>query len=134
MKYWLEKNDIKMHSTHKKRKSVIAERVIRTLKDKINKYITSVWKNVYIDKLDDIVNECNNTYHRAIKIKPVNAKPSTYINSSKETNEKDSKFKIDDIVRISKYKNIFVGEEIIETFYEKVLHKKQIKKGLELNK
>ena len=42
MKYWLEKNDIKMHSTHKKRKSVIAERVIRTLKDKINKYITSV--------------------------------------------------------------------------------------------
>ena len=134
MKYWLEKNDIKMHSTHKKRKSVIAERVIRTLKDKINKYITSVWKNVYIDKLDDIVNECNNTYHRAIKIKPVNVKPSTYINSSKETNEKDSKFKIDDIVRISKYKNIFVGEEIIETFYEKVLHKKQIKKGLELNK
>ena len=80
------------------------------------------------------VNECNNTYHRAIKIKPVNVKPSTYINSSKETNEKDSKFKIDDIVRISKYKNIFVGEEIIETFYEKVLHKKQIKKGLELNK
>ena len=57
-----------MYSIHNKRKSVVAERFIRTLKNKIYKYITSVSKNMYIDKLDDIVNEYNNTYHRTIKM------------------------------------------------------------------
>ena len=51
-----------MYSTHNEEKSVIAERYIRTLKAKIYKYMTSISKNVYIDKLDDIVNEYNNTY------------------------------------------------------------------------
>ena len=55
MKSWLEKNAIEMYSTHNEGKSVIAERLIRTLKSKIYKYMTSVSKNVYIDKLDDIV-------------------------------------------------------------------------------
>ena len=64
-------------------------------------------KNVYIDKLDDIVNKYRNTYHRATKMKPVGVKPSTYIDSSKETNNGNPKFKIGDIVRISKFKNIF---------------------------
>ena len=64
-------------------------------------------KNVYIDKLNDIVNEYNNTYHRTIKMKPVGAKDDTYIDSSKEVNDKDSKFQVGDHVRISKYKNIF---------------------------
>ena len=67
----------------------------------------SISKNVYIDKLDDIVNEYNNTYHRTIKIKSTGVKSSTYIDSSKEINNKDPKFKIGDIVRISKHKNIF---------------------------
>ena len=62
--------------------------------------------NLYIDKLDDIVNKYNNTYHSTIKTKPVDVKSNTYIDSSKEIN-KDPKFKINDIVRISKYKNIF---------------------------
>ena len=62
---------------------------------------------MYIDKLDDIVNKYNNTYHRTIKMKPADVKPSTYFDSSKDINDKNSKFKIRDIVRISKYKNIF---------------------------
>ena len=68
-----------MHSTHNEGKSVFPERFIRILKTKIYKYITSVSKNVYIDKLNDIVNECNNTYHRTIKVKPVNVKNNAYI-------------------------------------------------------
>ena len=69
--------------------------------------MTSISKNVYIDKLDDIVNEYNNTYHRTIKIKPIDVKDSTYINIDKEVNDNDLKFKVGDHVRISKYKNIF---------------------------
>ena len=67
MKSWLEKNDIEMNSTHNEGKSVVAERFIRTLKNKIYKYMISISKNVYIDTLDDIVNEYNNTYHSTIK-------------------------------------------------------------------
>ena len=62
---------------------------------------------MYIDKSEDIVNKCNNAYHRTIKMKPVDIKPRTYVDSSKEINDKDPKFKIGDIARISKYKNIF---------------------------
>ena len=69
--------------------------------------MTSISKSVYIDKLDDIINEYNNTYHRTIKTKPIAVKGNTNIDSSKEVNDKDSKFKVDDHVRISKYKNIF---------------------------
>ena len=95
-----------MYSTHNEGKSVVAERFIRTLKNKIYKYMTSISKNVYIDKLDNIVNKYNNTYHSTIKMKPVDVKSSTYIDSGKEINDKDPKFKIGDAVRISKYKNI----------------------------
>ena len=69
--------------------------------------MTSISKNVYIDKLDDIVNECNNTYYTIIKMKPIDVKDNTYINTNKETNDKDAKHKVGDHVRISKYKNIF---------------------------
>ena len=96
-----------MYSTHNEGKSVVAEGFIRTLKGKINKYMTSIPKNVYIDKLDDIVDEYNNIYHTTIKMKPIDAKDNTYINTSKEINNKDSKFKVGDYVRISKYTNIF---------------------------
>ena len=74
MKWWLEKNDIEMYSTHSEGKSIIAERFIVTLKNKIYKYITSISKNVYIDKSDDIVNKYNNTYHSTIKMKPFDVK------------------------------------------------------------
>ena len=69
--------------------------------------MTSISKNVYSDKSDDIVNKYNNTYHKTIKMKPADVKSSKYIDSSKEINDKDPKFRIDNIVRISKYKNIF---------------------------
>ena len=96
-----------MYSTHNEAKSVVTERFIRTLKSKIYKYMTSITKNVYIDKLDDIVNKYNNTYHSTIKMKPVGVKSRAYINSSNEVNDEVPKFKIGDIVRISKYKSIF---------------------------
>ena len=96
-----------MYSIHNEGKSVVAERFFRTLKNKIYKYMTSFSKNVYIDKLDDIVNECNNPYHRTIKMKPVDLKDNTYIDLKKEVDDKDPKFKVGDHVRISKYKNFF---------------------------
>ena len=96
-----------MYSIHKEGKSVVVERFIRTLKNKIYKYMTSALKNVYINKLDDIVDEYNNTYHRTIKMKPVDVKDNTYIDFEKEVNNKDPKFKIGDHVRICKYKSIF---------------------------
>ena len=91
-----------MYSTHNECKSAVAEKFIRTLKNKI--YKTLISKNVYIDKLDDIVNKYNNTCHSTIKMKPVDVKSNTYIDSSKEINNKDPKFKTGDIVRLLKYK------------------------------
>ena len=139
-----------MNSIHNEGKSVTAERFIRTLKNKIYRYMTAISKNVYIDKLDDIVNKYNNTYHRTIKMKPVDVKDNT----QKDVNDKDTKLKVGDYVRISKYKNIFAegympnwseesfiiskikntvpwtyvindlnGEEVVRTFYEKELQK-----------
>ena len=69
--------------------------------------MTSISKNVYIDKLDHIINEYNNIYHRTIKIKGIDVKDNAYVNIRKEANHKDPKFKVCDHVRISKYKNIF---------------------------
>ena len=115
-----------MYSIHNEERSVVAERSFRTLKTKIYKYMTSISKNVYINKLDDIVNEYNNTYHRTIKIKPADVKNNTYIDSTelhsnKEVNDKDPKFKVGDHVRILKNKNIFAkgnapnwSEEVFE--------------------
>ena len=96
-----------MYSTHDEGKSVVAERFIRTLRTKIYKYMTSISKNLQINKLDDIVNEYNSTYHTTIKVKPVDVKDNAYINFNKEVNDKDPKFKAGDHVRISKFKNIF---------------------------
>ena len=97
-KKWLKDNDIEMYSIHNEGKSVVAERFIRTLKTKIYKYMTSVSKNVYIDKLDDMVGEYNNTYHRTIKMKPIDVKDNTYIDFKKEVNDKYPKFKVGDHV------------------------------------
>ena len=69
--------------------------------------MTSILKNVYIDKLDDVVNKYNNTYHSTIKMTPVGAKSGIYVNFNKKNNKEDPKFKVDNHVRISKYKNIF---------------------------
>ena len=88
-KKWLRDNDTVMYSTYNEGKSVVAKRFIRTLKSKIYKYMTSISKNVYIDKLDDIVDEYNNTYHTTIKMKPISVKDNTYINADKEIKNKD---------------------------------------------
>ena len=97
-----------MYSIHNEGKYVIAERFIITLKAKIYKYMTLISKNVYINKLYDIVNEHSNTYHRTIKMKPVDVKDNTYIDSMElHSNEKDPKFEVGDCVRISKHKNTF---------------------------
>ena len=76
-KKWLKDNDIEMYLIHNEGKSVVSERFIRTLKTNIYKYMTLVSKNVYIDQLDNIVDEYNNTYHRTIKMKPVDVKDNT---------------------------------------------------------
>ena len=102
-----------MNSIHIEWKSAAVERFIRILKTKINKYVTSVSKNVYINKLEDIVREYNNTYLRTIKMKPVDVKYNIYIyiyiyiDFKKEGNDKEPKFKVGDRVIIYKYKNIF---------------------------
>ena len=76
-----------MYSIHNEGKSVVAERLIRTLKTKIYKYMTTISSimttSVYIDQLNNIVNEYNNTYHRTIKIKPIDVNNNTYIDFKK---------------------------------------------------
>ena len=106
---WLSDNDINMYSTYNEGKSVVAERFIRTLNNKLYKHMTATGKNIYYDVLDDVVNKYNNTKHIkhiTIKMKPTDVKNNkrVYI---EEHNEKDSKFKVGDRVRISRYKNIF---------------------------
>ena len=81
-----------MYSTHNEGKSFVADRFIRTLKNRVYKYMTSISKTVYINKLHDIVNEYNSTYHRTIKVKHVDVKDNTYIDFGKEVNDKNPKF------------------------------------------
>ena len=75
--------------------------------------MTSIWKNVYIDNLADIVNKYNYTYHSTIKMKPVDVKSSTYIDFNKQNDKEDAKFEVGDLVRITKYKNIYAKGYIL---------------------
>ena len=109
-----------MHLIHNEGKSFFAERFIRTLKNKIYKYMTLTSKNMYIEKLDDIVDENNNTYHKTIKMKPTDVKDNTYIDLEKEVKDKDPKFKVGDYVRISKYK-IFLLKDTYQIGLKKFL-------------
>ena len=95
-----------MYLTHNEGKSVVAARFIRTLKNIIYKYITSISKNVHINKLGDIVNKGNNIYHRIIKMESVDIKLRSYFDFGIKNNERDPKFKVEDYVRIPKHKNI----------------------------
>ena len=96
-----------MYSTFNEGKSVVAERFIRTLKNKIFKHMTAISKNVYFDVLDDIVNKYNNTVHRTIKMKPIDVTNDSYTEYNLESNKRNPKFKVGDHVRISKYKKFF---------------------------
>ena len=96
-----------MYSTYNEGKSVVAERFIRVLKNKIFKHMTASSKNVYFDVSDDIVDKYNNTVHKTIKIKPIDFTGGSYAEHNENFNKKDPKFKVGNNVRISKYKNIF---------------------------
>ena len=106
-----------MYSTYNEGKSVVAERFIRTLKGKLYKNMTAIGKNVYYNVLDDVVNEYNSTKHSTIKMKPIDVRDTTKSSSLERNNnkrvyidkhnEKRSRFKVGDRVRISKFKNIF---------------------------
>ena len=90
-KKWLKDNNIEMHSTHNQGKSVVAERFIRTLKNKIYKHMTAISKNVYFDVLNDVVDKYNNTYHKTVKMKPINIKSDSFAKYNEESNEKNRK-------------------------------------------
>ena len=109
LKKRLSSNNIIMYSTYNEGKSVVIERFIRTLKNKLYKHMTATSKNVYYDVLDDVVNEYNNIKHSTIKMKPKDVKNNkrVYIN---EHNEKSARFNVGDRVRISKFKNILAKE------------------------
>ena len=104
-----------MYSTYNEGKSVVAERFIRTLKNKIFKHMTAISKNVYFDVLDDIVNKYDKTIHKTIKRKAIDVTGDSYAEYNENPNKKDPKFKVDGNVRISKYKNIFAKGYIYYT-------------------
>ena len=159
VKSWLEKNDTEMYSVHDERKSVVFERFIRVLKNKIYKYMSSISQNVYIDKLDDIVYKYiiihNNTYHSTIKIRPVDVKLSTVLTLVKKLMMKILNLKLMillvyqnittflqktmfQISLNSKFRGhmllaIFKAKKLLERFTKKNC-KKQIRNSLELRK
>ena len=96
-----------MYSTYNEGKSVVDERLIKTLKNKIFKHVTTISKNVYVDVLNDIVNRYNNTVHKTIKMNPIDVTNDSYAEYNEDSNKKSPKFKVNDHVRISKCKNIF---------------------------
>ena len=100
-------NNIEIYSTYNEVKSVVVEKFIRTLKNKILKLMDAISKNVYFDMLDDIVNKYNNTVHGSIKMRPIDVTDDSYAEYNEDFNKKDPKFKVGDHVRISKYKSIF---------------------------
>ena len=106
MKEWLDNKDILMYSTYKEGKSVIAERFIKILKAKIYKKMTATDSNFYFPYFNKFIDQYNNAYCHSINNKPVNADYSA-LTEKIQTNPKAPKFKVNDGVRITKYKNIF---------------------------
>ena len=106
-KKWLSSNKIIMYSTYNEGKSVVAKRFIRTLKNKLYKHMTATSKNVYYDVLDNVVNECNNTKHSTIKVKPKDVGNNNKRVYSDEHNEKSVRYNVGDRIKISKLKNVF---------------------------
>ena len=125
----LKDKDISMYSTYNEGKSVVAERFFRTLKNKIYKHMTAISKNMFCNVLDDTVDEYNNTYHKTIKMKPIDVKSDSFAKYNEESNEKDPKLKVGDHVRISKFKNIF-AKGYTPNWSEEIFIVKKIKNTL----
>ena len=106
-KDFLKINNTEMYSAYNEGKSIVAEKFIRTLKNKIFEHMTAISENVYFGVLDDIVNKYNNTIHKIIKTKPIDVTCDSYAEYNENPNKKDPKFKAGDNVRISKYKKHF---------------------------
>ena len=115
-----------MYSTYNERKSVVAERFIRTLKNKIFKHMAAVSKNIYFNTLDGVVNKYNNTVYGSIKMKPTDFTSDSYAEYNEDSNKKDPKLKVGDHVRILKYKNIF-NKGYTQTWPEEVFVASKIK-------
>ena len=107
MSEWLENNNIFIFLTYNEGKSVITERFIKTLKAKIYKKTTANDSKTYLSYLNKMIDQYNNTYHHSTNKKPINADYSA-LTEPNETNSKVPKFKVNDEVRIAKYKNIFI--------------------------
>ena len=107
MSEWLENNDLFIFLTYNEGKSVITERFIKTLKAKIYKKTTANDSKTYLSYLNKMIDQYNNTYHHSTNKKPINADYSA-LTEPNETNSKVPKFKVNDEVRIAKYKNIFI--------------------------
>ena len=116
-----------MYSTHNEGKSAVAERFIRTLKHKIYKHMTAVSRNVYFDVV--IIGEYNYTYHRTIKMKSIDVKSDSYDEYNIDSNAKDTKFKVGDRVKISKYKNIF-AKGYVPNWFEEVFVISKVKNNV----
>ena len=93
-KDFLKINNTEMYSTYNEGKSVVAERFIRTLKNKISKHMTAISKNIYFDVLDDIVDKYNNTVHKTIKMKPIDVTGDSYAEYNENFNKKILNFKL----------------------------------------
>ena len=106
-KEFLKMINIEMYSTYSEGKSVVTERFIKTLKNKIFKHMTAISKNIYFNVMDEIINKHNNTVYRTMKMKPIDVTPDSYAEYNEDSNKKDPKFKVEDCVRISKYKSIY---------------------------
>ena len=119
-KDFLKINNIEMYSTYNEGKSVVAERFIRTLKNKIFKHMTAVSKNVYFDVLDDIVNKYNNKFHRTIKMKPIDATSDSYSEYNQKSNKKIVNLQL---VIVSEYQNTktFLLKNILQIGQKKFL-------------
>ena len=126
MKSWLEKNAIGIYSTDNEGKSLVAETFIRTLKNKIYKHMTSISENIYIDKLDDMVNKYNNAYPSTIRMKLFDVKSNTYIDSSKKLMMKILNLKLMILLEHQNIKNIF-AKDYVPNWSKEILSLKKLK-------
>ena len=116
-----------MHSTYNEGKSVVAKRFIKNLKYNIYKHMTADSKNVYLDVLNNLVDKCNNIFHRTMEMKPIDVKSDSYAEHNVDSNEKDPKYKVGDNVRNSS-KNFFLLNDILQISQKKSLLSVKLKK------